>query len=289
MGKAQSKIILGTVQFGLNYGINNSSGQVSFDEANKILTFAKRSNVIFIDTSSAYGNSEEVLGLIVSGYPQGSFNIISKFPQSRKSVYDVFKESLRKLRQDKLYGYMVHHFDFYKENPTIWNSFLRLKESAFVQKIGFSIYHIKELEYLLDNNVEFDLIQFPYNIIDRRFAPYLRVLKKLGVEIHTRSVFLQGLFFKEISTLPLELLPLKSYLSELHEYCIKHSISMGELALGFVANNPFIDKILVGVENIEQFNDDITDCNYPISDKDLSFISSLDVIETDLLNPSNWH
>lgn len=64
---------------------------------------------------------------------------------------------------------------------------------------------------------------------------------------------------------------------------------MGELALGFVANNPFIDKILVGVENIEQFNDDITDCNYPISDKDLSFISSLDVIETDLLNPSNWH
>lgn len=289
MDKNQSKLILGTAQFGLSYGINNTSGQVSFDEANKIIAFAKKSNVIFVDTSYAYGSSEVVLGLILSGYPQGSFNIISKFPRTDKSVYNVFRESLGRVRQGKLYGYMVHHFDFYRENPTIWNEFLELKERDLVQKIGFSIYDIKELEYLLDNNVEFDLLQFPYNIFDRRFAPYLSVLKKLGVEIHTRSVFLQGLFFKEISTLPAKLLPLRLYLSELHNYCINYSINVGELALRFVANNPFIDKVLVGVENVKQLNENVNNCDYSLSDKDMSFVSSIDIMETDLLNPVNWH
>ena len=166
----RKKRIKGTVQFGLNYGINNMSGQVSIDEADKILALAKKANVCFIDTSSAYGNSEKILGTILDNYPRG-FNVISKYPQSDKSVYDMFKESLKQMKQSRLYGYLVHHFDFYKKNPSIWDSFLRLKEQKLVQKIGFSIYHIEELEFLLNNKVKFDLVQFPYNIFDRQFAP----------------------------------------------------------------------------------------------------------------------
>ena len=288
MRSLQNKLIIGTVQFGLNYGINNMSGQVSIDEADKILALAKKANVCFIDTSSAYGNSEKILGTILDNYPR-SFNVISKYPQSDKSVYDMFKESLKQMKQSRLYGYLVHHFDFYKKNPSIWDSFLRLKEQKLVQKIEFSIYHIEELEFLLNNKVKFDLVQFPYNIFDRQFAPYLSILKNLGVEIHTRSVFLQGLFFKEILSLPQKLLPLKSHLNELHKYCDAHSISIEKLALGFVTSNPLIDKVLIGVDGIKQFEKNIAICNYCISDKDASFVSSIDVTEKNLLNPVNWN
>ncbi len=283
-----SKLIIGTVQFGFDYGINNTSGQVSVDGVNKILAFAKKSNINMLDTSSAYGNSEKILGDILPNYPQ-SFKVISKYPQSDKSVCETFKESLKQLKQNRLYGYLVHHFDFYKKNPAIWDSFLKLKEQQLIEKIGFSIYCVEELDFLLNNKVEFDLIQFPYNLFDRQFDPYLSVLKKLGVEIHTRSVFLQGLFFKETFSLPEKLLPLKGYLSELHRYCDVYAINIEKLALTFAVNNPFIDKVLIGVDNIKQLEKNVTISNNVISDRDIAFITSINVLEKKLLNPVNWN
>lgn len=289
MKNLQNKLIIGTAQFGLNYGINNMLGQISVDEAIQILTLAKQSNISFIDTSSAYGNSEKILGTILPDYPQ-YFKVISKYPQCNKSVHDTFKESLMQLKQNQLYGYLVHHFDFYKRNPSIWNDFLRLKEQKMIQKVGFSIYNVEELEFLLNEELEFDLVQFPYNIFDRQFTPYLRILKNLGVEVHTRSVFLQGLFFKDISSLSREFYPLKPSLNDLHVYCDTHAISIEKLALGYVINNPLIDNVLIGVDSSKQFKENVLSiCDYHITDEDVSFISSIDIGEKKLLNPINWH
>lgn len=281
------KIVLGTVQFGLDYGINNNSGRVGANEVNSILSLASALGIRCIDTSYAYGESELSIGDSLLNNPI-SFDIISKCPKTENSVASLFDESLIRLKKDKLYGYLVHNFEFYRSNPDIWEAFQTLKNKGRVSKIGFSIYSVDQLQFLLDNNVLFDLIQFPYNIFDRQFQPYLKQLKNNGVEIHTRSVFLQGLFFKDPNTLEGNLIALKPYLQALQSYCMSRDIEIQQLALNYVVANPNIDGVLIGVDNINQLQSNAHALNQQIITEDIEFINSIQICETDLLNPVNW-
>lgn len=280
-----SKLVLGTVQFGLDYGINNRFGQVRQDEVNKILQQAKESGIKTLDTSSAYGISESVLGKSFSEN-ELRFRIVSKYPRSEENVSAVFASSIKKLHLEKLYGYLVHHFEFYQSHPHIWEEMKQLKEEGMIEKIGFSLYNTAQLEYLLDNGVEFDILQFPYNLLDRQFDAFLPSLKERGIEIHTRSVFLQGLFFKDLDSLGRQLEPLKPYLSQIRIYCATHAVTVEECALSFSLQNPFIDGVLIGVDNVEQLRDNINVAADPIEIDEL--VKRINVKETFLLNPSNW-
>lgn len=282
-----NKLVLGTVQFGLNYGINNQTGQVTDDEINSILFLANQAGIEFLDTSHAYGESENALGKSFLSNNL-DFNIISKYPQSDKSVLSLFKESLARLGKNKIYGYLVHHFDFYKLHPEIWDDFLKLKTEGTVLKIGFSIYSTEQLQYLFDNNVAFDLIQFPYNIFDQQFEPYLSKLKNMGVEIHTRSAFLQGLFFKDLSLLDGKLLLLKPYLKKLHDFCNSNEITISQLALNFVVQNPYIDGVLIGVDSVRQLKSNIESLSFKLDKSAIEFVNSIKIKEKELLNPVNW-
>ena len=286
--KSTNKLIIGTVQFGLNYGINNQNGKVTQNEVNSILSYANVSGVKMIDTSYAYGTSEHAIGSVLKQNPL-PFNIVSKYPRSEKSVSAVFKESLTRLGRENLYGYLVHHFDFYQNKPQIWQDFVELRSEGKVSKIGFSLYTVDQLQYLLDNNVDFDLLQFPYNIFDRQFETYFPELKKRGVEIHTRSVFLQGLFFKNITAVKEKLHPLKPYLEKLHSYCLLREIKIEQLALNYVINNSFIDGVVIGVDTVEQLKSNVDVLNFKIIDADIDFIDSLNIKEKELLNPVNWN
>ncbi|UVR91157.1 aldo/keto reductase [Bacteroides thetaiotaomicron] len=287
MKSCVNKLVLGTVQFGLNYGINNQAGQVSEIEVESILKLAHKNGITTLDTSSAYGNSEVVLGKSLKNAGL-EFRIVSKYPQSDSDVEATFSGSLSHLHQEKLYGYLIHHFDFYLSYPQIWEEMQHLKDSGKIEKIGFSIYTLAQLQYLLEHKVKFDIIQFPYNLLDRQFEPYLQELKESGVEIHTRSAFLQGLFFKDVNLLNDKLLPLKTYLKSLHEYCEYNNLPIESLALNYVASNPFIDGVLIGVDNHLQLQANIDALQSGIRQQDIEFISSIKVIETELLNPVNW-
>lgn len=281
------KIILGTVQFGLDYGINNKSGKVSSEEVDSILSLAYASGIRCLDTSYAYGESEFSIGDSLIKNPL-AFNIVSKCPKTDSAIEILFAESLIRLRKDKLYGYLVHNFDFYQSNPKIWDAFKMLKSQGKISKIGFSIYTVDQLQFLLDNNVQFDLIQFPYNIFDRQFDPYLEKLKRNGVEIHTRSVFLQGLFFKEPNLLQGNLVELKSDLMALQLYCQSRKIQIHELALNYVVANPSIDGVLIGVDNVTQLKKNINALKLQIHPEDIEFVNSIQINESSLLNPVNW-
>lgn len=280
-----SKLVLGTVQFGLSYGINNQSGQVRQSEVDKILQWAKESGIKILDTSSAYGISESVLGKSLSE-SNLQFQIVSKYPQSEESVAVVFASSSEHLHQKKLYGYLVHHFEFYQSHPQLWEEMKRLKAEGKIEKIGFSLYNTDQLQYLLDNGVVFDILQFPYNLLDRQFDAYLPELKRGGVEVHTRSAFLQGLFFKEPDSLSRQLEPLKPYLLQIRAYCAAHTMTIEECALSFVLHNPFIDGVLIGVDNANQLQDNINVAAHTANVDEL--VKQITVKETYLLNPSNW-
>jgi len=283
-----SKLIIGTVQFGLNYGINNQGGKVSQNEVNTILSYANTKGIDILDTSYAYGSSEIAIGEALKQNPM-RYNIVSKYPRSEKSVFTIFEESLNRLNQTNLYGYLIHHFDFYQSNPHIWADLLKLRDDQRVEKIGFSLYTIDQLRFLLDNNVEFDLLQIPYNIFDRQFEVFFPELKKRGVEIHTRSVFLQGLFFKNTATLSNKLEPLKYYLDTLHQYCNDNSFGVEKLVLNYVVNNPYIDRVLVGLDNLEQLKKNVSILSLGVSQCDMDFVDSLQIKEKGLLNPVNWN
>lgn len=275
-----SKLVLGTVQFGLQYGVN-SAGRPSEDAVKDILALATKGSIATLDTSSAYGNSEEILGECIAPYE--NFNIVSKYPQGEVPVKEMFEGSLKRLKKEQLYGYLLHHFEVYEENPKIWDEFVALKESGRVRKIGFSLYWPQELEFILNNKSPFDLIQVPFNIFDKKFLPYMKELHEKGVEIHVRSTFLQGLFFKGRNALPEKLIPMKKYLLQLDDFSKSSGLSISEIALNYNLQNPYIDGVLIGVDNVEQLQINLK------SVKNVPVDIEIDVEEKELLNPANWN
>ena len=275
-----SKIVLGTVQFGLQYGVN-SAGRPSEEAVKSILAEAAKGGITTLDTSSAYGNSEEILGECVT--PEEKFKIVSKYPKGDTPVKEMFNASLKRLKVDSLYGYLLHHFDVYKSNPKVWDEFIALKNSDKVKKIGFSLYTPEELEFILDNKSPFDLIQVPFNIFDKKFLPYMKKLHYKGVEIHVRSTFLQGLFFKDRNALPEKLKPMKKYLLQVDEFSKASGLSISEIALNYNLQNPYIDGVLIGVDNVEQLQMNLN------SVKDTPIDIEVEVKEQELLNPVNWN
>lgn len=273
------KIVLGTVQFGLLYGVN-SAGRPNKNAVKGILAKAAAGGITTLDTSSAYGNSEEILGECIT--PEEHFKIVSKYPKGETTVGEMFNCSLSRLKVESLYGYLLHHFEVYKNDPRIWDEFIALKKSGKVQKIGFSLYNPEELEFILDHNSPFDLIQVPFNIFDKKFLPYMKALHEQGVEIHVRSTFLQGLFFKDREALPEKLQPMKKYLMMLDEFSRESGLSISEIALNYNLQNPLIDGVLIGVDNVSQLKMNLE------SVKETPINIEIKVKEHELLNPVNW-
>ena len=274
-----SKIVLGTVQFGCQYGIN-SAGRPNEDEVRGILQKAADAGIAKLDTSSAYGDSESVLGNCIPA--DANFRIISKYPKSDVSVREMFMGSLERLKVKKLFGYLVHHFEVYRNDNSMWNDFMALQQEGLVEKIGFSLYTTDELELLLQNDVPFDLLQVPYNIFDRQFEPYFPILKERGVEIHVRSTFLQGLFFMNREALPEKLQPLKPYLLQLDAYAQSMKMSVAEVALNHNLQHPAINGVLIGVDNQLQLMTNLQSIREELVALDIQ------VQEKQLLNPVNW-
>lgn len=281
------KLVLGTVQFGMNYGINNTSGQVTPEAVNLILEEAGKAGARLIDTAYGYGNSEDVLGdsPALHEYP---FRIISKYAKSNLSPIDQYKASLKRLKVEKLYAYMVHNFQTYKDNPEIWSDLVHLKEEGYVERIGFSLYTPKELEYILDNKLAVNIIQVPYNILDRQFEEWFPILKQNGIEVHTRSAFLQGLFFKDRNCFEGKVTPLAKYVCLIQDYCQAHQMGVQDLALGYVLSSK-ADGVLIGVDSIEQLRKNIHSAERNITSSDIDFIRSVVVEEKELLSPVNWN
>lgn len=281
------KITLGTVQFGINYGISNQHGVPSDTELKTIFKVAKSSGIQQLDTAKAYGNAEERIGELSNS----KFDIITKFPNvdSKKDLEIALSESLHKLNVSSIYGYLAHNADVLIQKPSLWKVLLEAKKEGKIKKIGYSLYTPEQLERLLDLNCIPDLVQLPYSILDRKFEKQLSILKQLGTEVHVRSVFLQGLYFMNPNKLPEKLQPLQDSLQELKNLCIENNVSVGGLALNYVISNPNIDKLVIGIETAEQLRENINlVTNWKSNNVLFSKIEAIEVKDKSLLNPVNW-
>lgn len=271
-----SKIGLGTVQFGLDYGISNQNGKT--EKISEILEFSKDSGIDTIDTASAYGDAEKILGK----YDLSTFKIVSKFTpsKSRAELHDQFIKTSNDLNQKSLYGYLAHTPLNLLSNDWEWNFLMQLKSEFLVSKIGYSLNHPDELKSLLSNGLVPDIVQIPFNYFDRRFEIYFSELKDMNIEIHCRSIFLQGLFFVNPDSLP-------DYFNE-----IKHSLKIFQKIddfpkhlLNFVSDNPKVDRIIIGVESLAQLRKNVEFYKSSKSGKELPVIPTFD---DSILMPMNW-
>src|SRR5690625_216521 len=278
MGDIRNKIGLGTVQFGMEYGISNQSGQTPPNEVSAILASFRKKGGNLIDTAIAYGSSEIVLG----NAGVGEFSVISKFmPPARwgTSVEEQLAFSLERLKVEKLYGYLAHRTDDLILHPRQWEILKECKEKGLIDKAGVSLSEPGQWDKLKDLGIYPDIIQVPYNYFDRRFEPVMRECRQAGGEIHTRSAFLQGLFFREPDSLPGFFDEIKQALAEIQRNRprLHHSL------LSFVLRQPFTDYVITGVETEEQLLD-----NYSLSEE-VSDLPELTLeISEDILNPANW-
>lgn len=251
------KLALGTVQFGLDYGISNNGGRTPFSEVVKIIDTCEKNKISFVDTATQYGSSEEVLGKVLEGR---KFNIITKVSgstmlESELSLHLALDGSLRRLKRERLYGLLFHDADVLtsKLGEGLFRQAEELKRNGVVKKVGVSVYHAEQIESILQH-FDIDIIQLPLSVFDQRLlvGGQLSELKKRGVEVHVRSVFLQGILLmspQDVHPYFSEIHPqLKFWHNELEE----NRISPAAAALGFVKRLPMVDKIVVGVNDNSQ-------------------------------------
>jgi aryl-alcohol dehydrogenase-like predicted oxidoreductase len=286
-----SKIVLGTVQLGLPYGINNQVGKPDKQEAMNILRRSLEEGITTLDTANAYGNSREIIGEFHQQNAH-SFEVISKCHWKGQDIHKTIIEELQVLNIHHFASYLFHSFDDIQElSPKNKEEFNALLTAGLIQKIGVSVYGNEQFSLAIDNDF-ISVIQLPYNLLDNDFqkGKLLQLAKDKGKEIHVRSIFLQGLLYMEKSKLPEQLKPLEKHLLEIENIATQNNLSTSTLALGYAIKNKNIDKVLIGVDTLQQLLINIESIKliHLISDEMMKKISNLAVLETELLNPVNW-
>jgi len=286
------RLALGTAQFGLDYGLSNTSGQVKLPEVKSILEEAKKYNIDTLDTAIAYGNSESILGEI----GVDKFNIITKLPPIPKDTSDIdlwvnnqVKLSLKKMHIDSVSGLLLHRSTDLFETPKrqLFDSLCKLRDNGIVNKIGVSIYNPDELETLEEHGIKIDIIQAPFNILDRRLesSGWLNKLSKAGVELHSRSVFLQGLLLQEKDQRNPYFNKWNYYFKKFDEWVNDTKQTPLGAALNFSYSYEKINKIIVGVQNKFQLTEILTSIS---QDSQFSIPNELKIDDPMLINPVNW-
>jgi aryl-alcohol dehydrogenase-like predicted oxidoreductase len=291
LGKARiCRLALGTAQFGLPYGVANRSGQVTVQAGERILSVAWAAGMNTIDTAIAYGESEARLGEL--GVAQ--WRVFTKLPGLQSGARDVrdwversVVDSLRKLRLNRLAGIHFHHPTELTgpDGALLYAGAQRCKAAGLVEKLGVSIYDPAEL-HDLTAMAHFDVVQAPYNVLDRRLetSGWLARLETQGVEIHSRSAFLQGLLLMQPHSRPVYFARWAQLWETWDDWLSVSGSSAAEICLGFVLSRTEIDRVVIGVDSVEQLEQLLAAAAGDGPPPPNSFASS----DPDLVNPSRW-
>ena len=286
------KLGLGTVQWGLPYGLNNINGITSPDIVASLLREARNYGIDILDTASQYGRSEGVLGC----NPLEKFKIVTKTPSFKcsyisdveiKHLKDAFEHSRKLLSGQKIYALLVHRAEniLISEGQRLITEMRRLQDSGLVEKIGVSVYDSTQVDLIL-KKFKPDVIQLPLSILDQRMhlSGHLEQLKNLGVEIHVRSVFMQGLLLMPLKNIPLFFEPIRPLLTRWHVAAHEQGLTPSQAAIAFVKNLPFVDTVLIGLDNLTQFHSCVKDFSLNAAfDSD-----GLACSDPTFINPSLW-
>jgi aryl-alcohol dehydrogenase-like predicted oxidoreductase len=290
------KLGLGTTQFGLNYGISNISGKPTTNQINSIIGKAQIAGIGFLDTAPAYGDAESVVG---NALPKAhSFKIISKtIALKQRKFFNVTDqqriingvvESLDKLKLNSLYGLLIHQSDYFLWDGIeyIVEALQILKSDGLVKKIGASVYGQRELDTVLENFTP-DIIQLPLSPIDQRLqqSGHIELLRNKGIEVHVRSLFLQGLLLSS-DFIPEHLKLLEPEIINFQKALAEEDLTPLEGCLLFGLQNIKATALIIGVNSLREFTQILTATQRVEKTKfDFSAFASR---QFNLLSPATW-
>lgn len=297
MTSYSSRLAIGTAQFGLDYGATNAVGQVPALEVRAILDAAKAAGITTLDTAAAYGEAERVLGSL--GEASTGFRIITKTlpcrgPEIENSdilaIEGAIARSCAKLGRPSLDVLLCHHGVslLWPGGQQLLELLQDVKAAGLARSIGVSVYDPTELEAILHRFTP-DLVQLPFNLLDQRFlqSGLLARLAGLGVEVHARSLFLQGTLLAHPEALPEHLRHLAAPIGRIAAFAQDHGLTQLEACLGFGLAQPEIGALVVGVTSVAELKAllaaaaDVSRHPYPDS-------RALAVVDPGLINPSRW-
>ncbi len=290
LGPAIAKIALGTVQFGLDYGIANRSGQVSPATAAAILDFAYENGIDMLDTAIAYGTSETVLGQSNAG----RFKLVTKLPRMPsgidvgKWVADEIAAAMHRLQVDQLYGLLLHHpADLAgDQGGPLFQALEMAKRVGCTEKIGISIYEPGTLDAFA--RFKFDLVQAPLNLFDQRLvrSGWLARLQEEGTEVHARSAFLQGLLLLPAEQRPAAFDHWKDIWTAWDEWLRVNGLTPLQACLGFALSVSGVSRVVVGVDGVNQLQEIVALATAKAELPDLP--QSLIALPPQLISPAAW-
>jgi len=283
------KLALGTAQFGLAYGIAIQQPQISYTESKAIIDYASRRGMSVLDTAMGYGESESRLGNI----GVQNWKVISKISEVPKGentsiwINSAVRESIKKLKLQSLYGLLLHRPSQLKEQNglEIYRALHDLKADGLVKKIGVSIYHPSELEAVFTVG-EFDLVQSPLSVFDRRLitSGWLDKLADRGIEIHARSVFLQGLLLMTSGQRPRKFNQWSDIWTRYERWVFDTGLSPLEACIASVTGIPQIHQVIVGVNGLNHIKDILA---FKTNTEPIC-LPNLGIDDEALLNPLYW-
>ena len=293
------KLAVGTAQFGRDYGIVNQRGQIPRGEAAKILAFAQQSGIDLIDTAPAYDESERTIG---AALPENhSFRIITKSPTFRgaaaidpshmEELKETFYRSLERLRVARLYGLLLHNADALRVPGSLMlvDAMRDLVREGVVDKVGVSLYNGNQIDHTLSLFTP-DIVQCPVNVFDQRLlaSGHIAKLHRIGVEIHARSIFLQGLLLlPSANQLPPYFARWREHFARYFRHLADERLEQIVAALSFVAAQRGIAAAVVGVSclhDLEQIVSGIGNLSF-----DTATLAQFSVSDPGLVDPSVWN
>jgi aryl-alcohol dehydrogenase-like predicted oxidoreductase len=281
------KIILGTAQFDIKYGINHKTRKMSSSKIFRILNFLKKKNISFLDTARSYTSSEEEIGKYFQKTNK-KFKIITKFSfKNDDSIEKQFKKSFN------LLGYLpdtilAHGYRDYI-NPKFHEQIKNIKKKYLIKNVGVSLYSIQELTKIL-NYKKPDVIQVPINILDKRFLEkkIIKKLKNKSIKIIGRSIFLQGLFFKKKKFIFKNFKNIKKKYCKLIEIACYEKMTLGELSLCWAFHLKEINNIIIGVDSLSHLKNNLNSLNKRISKESYDQINKINLVNNSITKPYLW-
>ena len=282
-----NKIILGTAQFGMDYGIANQSGKVNNREIESILNFAYENGINTLDTAKIYGESEKSIGNYLKNTNK-KWNVITKIKHTEDSILKQLNDSREKLTIDPSI-LLAHTAELYI-NKKFQLMLQKIKVGKLIHTIGVSLYNEKEINQVLEMEIKPEIIQLPINILDTRLyrSGILSELCKRGIEIHVRSVFLQGLFYLSKTDLRSRFYDVVPHLNQLESIALRYSLTIAELSLLWIVSLKEISKVIIGIDNLNQLKEHLRTLKKSIDISVFEEALSICYNNEKILNPSLW-
>lgn len=287
--RSPARLLLGSAQFGLAYGVSNAAGKVDPAVVAEIVAAAAAAGVHGIDTAPAYGDAETTLGTVLGAYP--ALRIVTKTPQA-DFVPGAFARaldgSLRRLGRDGVEALLVHRSGdlLGATADAIWAELEAIKRDGRARRIGVSVYDSAHARMIADR-YPIDAVQLPWNALDQRAAAdgFLDRLRARGVEIHARSVFLQGLLLMDPRDLPEALVRARPALERFRAAARDAGRSPLQAAMDFAIRGERVERIVVGVTSRRELDEILGACALPPSAIDFTALASDDAA---LVDPRTW-